>query len=134
MRLMSTPISGSLSCTPKDFLAELRRHNAQPESLSSGLTDAALNWQPNDGGSWSIGQCLEHLTATNTIYLAAMQEGVEDKKRLIPRRSTVFRTAGWFSRYLIQPMEPPPKRKFRASKKVLPRVRIINLMKRWRAF
>jgi hypothetical protein len=120
MRCMSPSAPAGLACSPEQYAAELQRQNEHAAVLINGLTKAALNWQPNGGASWSIGQCLEHLTATNTVYLAAMNEGIEAKKVPLPPSSGVFASKGWFSRYFIQSMEPPPKRKFRASRKVMP--------------
>ena len=54
-------------CSLEQFVDELNRQNQQAQVLVGNLSDIALNWQPNGGRSWSIGQCLEHLGATNTL-------------------------------------------------------------------
>jgi hypothetical protein len=36
--------------------------------LVEGLSDTQFHWQPNDGRSWSIGQCLEHIGNINDLY------------------------------------------------------------------
>ena len=107
--------------TTDEFLGELRRQSAQAEALVDGLTESSLNWQPECGESWSIGQCLEHLAGTNRLYLAAMRDAVERNEDQIPKGSGVYQVAGWPSRYFIESMEPPPKRKFRAFRKITPR-------------
>jgi len=61
-------------CSPQQFVDELHRQNQKAQVLAGNLSDAELNWQPNAGKSWSIGQCLEHLAATNTLYEGAMRD------------------------------------------------------------
>ena len=107
-------------CSLEQFVDELNRQNQQAQVLVGNLSDIALNWQPNGGRSWSIGQCLEHLTATNTLYEGAMRDAIERNEGHVLTGSGVYRPAGWPSRKFIQSMEPPPTRKFRALRKIIP--------------
>ena len=108
-------------CSPGQFVDELHRQNQQAQVLVGNLSDAALNWQPNGGKAWSIGQCLEHLATTNTLYEGAMRDAIERNEGHVLSGSGVYRPAGWPSRKFIQSMEPPPTRKFRAFRKIIPK-------------
>ena len=108
-------------CSPGQFVDELHRQNQQAQILVGNLSDAALNWQPNGGKSWSICQCLEHLATTNTLYEGAMRDAIERNEGHVLPGSGVYRPAGWPSRKFIQSMEPPPTRKFRAFRKIIPK-------------
>src|SRR5215831_14010121 len=77
---MGTTEDITLACTAEQYLVELRRQSKQAGELIAGLTVAQFNWQPNAGRSWSIAQCLEHLTATNQVYLAAIRPAVQSSR------------------------------------------------------
>jgi len=117
---MSTAFGPVLACTPEQYLHELNRQNEEAETLVRGLTEEAINWQPNGGASWSVAQCLEHLAGTNRLYVVAMRDAVERNEDQILRGSGTFQPAGWPSRKFIRSMEPPPKAKYRAFKKITP--------------
>jgi hypothetical protein len=106
--------------TTEGFLAELQRQSAQAESLLSGLSEAAINWQPDSGKSWSVGQCLDHLVIMNRIYVKAMHDAVEGNRDQLEPRKVPIQPSGWFTRLFISYEEPPPKIKLPAPKKIAP--------------
>lgn len=109
-----------LEYTPAEFVAELDRQAAQALSLASGLSDVALNWQPNGGKGWSVLQCLDHLAIMNAKYVKALQDAVaRNEDQLEPRRVPI-QPSGWFTRWFIGMEEPPPKIKLPAPKKISP--------------
>ena len=88
----------------------LSANDETARNLVGGLTEEQLNWQPAPG-SWSIGQCLEHLCLTNEAYLPAISAALREK----PRSSVEEITPGWFGRWFIRTfVEPSPGSK-RAS-------------------
>jgi hypothetical protein len=107
-------------CTSEEFLAELQRQSSQAESLAGGLSDAALNWQPNSGKSWSVGQCLEHLAIMNAMYVEALQAAVENNRDQLEPRKNPMQASGWFTGLFISYEEPPPKIKLPAPRKISP--------------
>jgi DinB superfamily len=109
----------TVECSPREYLLELDRQTAQARSLMAGVSRASLNWRPNDG-SWSMAQCLEHLSATNRIYLEAMRAGIRRNPRGARHGPRNFRAGGWLTGRFISSMEPPPKRKFRAFRNIQP--------------
>src|SRR5688500_694712 len=87
--------------------------------LLDRLTDAQVNWRPSDG-RWSIAECIAHLTESGRIYLPPLDRAIA---RGIERAVFGGRDfhPNWFGRLLIASMEPPPRRRMRAPKQIVPR-------------
>lgn len=109
---------------PEDLQAivkELDRTDEEAHQLISGLSEAQLNWQPGSG-VWSVAQCLDHLGQINSVYTGALRAAV----RHVGRNSTAMYEPiqpGWFGRWFINAMEPPPRRKFKSPAKGRPGAR-----------
>ncbi len=100
------------------ILEDLEKSDADARRLIEGLTDEQVNWQPSPD-SWSVAQCLDHLARSNTIYAAALQDAVRQAgAKGILRREPI--QPGWLSRIFIRWLEPPPRMKSRAPKKIVP--------------
>ena len=86
---------------------ELIANDQTAQAVAAGLTDEQLNWQPAQG-SWSVGQCLEHLCITNEAYLTSIYAALKGK----PDSSVEQITPGWFARWFIRSfVEPSPNSK-----------------------
>jgi len=97
--------------------------------LLAGLTQQQLNWAPA-AGSWSIGQCLEHLCMTNESYLAPMQVALEGQ----PDAPVSQITQGWFGRWFIRNfVEPSPgTKRISAPLQIRPSTRIeVSILERF---
>jgi hypothetical protein len=87
-------------------------------ALLAGLSDAQLNWRPSDG-RWSIAECIAHLTMGGTAYFEPLDAAIErgfaramfDGRDFQPSR---------LGRWLIAQMEPPPKRRMKAPRTIVP--------------
>src|SRR5262249_47885138 len=107
---------------PKDLqtvLNELDRTDAEARQLVSRLSDAQLNWQPDGGAGWSVGQCLDHLAQTTALYTPALRTAVR-KAKVSSTNAWKPIQPGWLGRWFIAELEPPPKRKLKSPKKVVP--------------
>jgi hypothetical protein len=97
------PISPQLEGLRREFQAA--RHNA--EDLLGELTDDGFRTRPRPG-SWSVGECLDHLNAVARTYLPALERAVEEG-----RRDGHFGTGpfgyGVGGSIFIWLMEPPPR-------------------------
>jgi hypothetical protein len=101
--------------------SELSANDQTAQALAARLTEDQLNWQPAPG-SWSVGQCLEHLCRTNEAYLASISAALKEK----PDSPVGQITPGWFGRWFIRSfVEPSPNSKrVSAPPKIRPAARV----------
>ena len=112
----------TLAIAWSDRLAfELSANDQTAQALAAGLTKEQLNWQPATG-SWSVGQCLEHLCRTNEAYLEAISAALRDK----PDSPVAQISPGWFGRWFIRSFAEPSPNSKRASapRKIRPLARV----------
>ena len=102
------------------LLTELEGIRARANALMDRVAgDEAFGWQPDAGRGWSVGQCLDHLTQTNRLYVA----GIRDALAGMPRSATPVLApirSSWFGRKFAASMEPG-KGRYRSPGKVIPR-------------
>jgi len=100
---------------------ELSANDQTAQALARGLTEEQLNWQPQPG-SWSVGQCLEHLCLTNEAYLTWISVALKEK----PDSPVEQITPGWFGRWFIRNfVEPSPgSKRVSAPAKIRPAARL----------
>jgi hypothetical protein len=113
---MSTPADATPRWKPR-LLTALDAADQRARAMAGTLTVAQLNWRA-DQASWSIGQCLDHLRATNEVYVKAMEPALKGS----PSGSVDEITPGWFGRYFLRTViEPSPKSiKAKAPAKIVP--------------
>lgn len=95
--------------TVPGLAAELERLNGQARDLCGSLSEAQINWRP-DGRAWSVGQCVDHLSRSNRIYLGALAEASVRAPVRVEERDAALAAkglGGWFVRLI----EPPPRSK-----------------------
>lgn len=80
----------------------LNANDQAAKQLVAGLNEEQLNWQPAPG-SWSVGQCLEHLCITNEAYLPAIVEALREKPDAPTEQIVPGWFGGWFLRNFIEP-------------------------------
>ena len=114
---MSSPDSAvPLSRVSRDLEAA----EMQATEIAAGLSELQANWRPNEH-SWGIVQCLAHLARTNRLYAFAMYEAVQAAAaQRAPIDLPASISPGWFSSWFIRSQEPPPRKRMKAPKKVLP--------------
>ena len=85
--------------------------------MADGLTPLQLNWKPSPG-SWSVGQCLEHLRAANEVMVPAITASLADH----PIHAVEDLTPGWLGKWFLRNyIEPSPESKrARALGKIAP--------------
>ena len=84
----------------------------EAEGLAWGLTQDQFNWRPADG-SWSVGQCMDHLNMANRGFIANSEVAIRSAREKRQLSDGPFRY-GWLVRWLYRQMEPPVKRRFKA--------------------
>jgi hypothetical protein len=97
--------------------AELDAADARALALAKDLTVPQLNWKPRPG-TWSIGQCLEHLCISNEVYVGPLVESLGGTAT----GPVDEITPGWFGRWFIRTyIEPTTQQKrARAPRKTVP--------------
>ena len=118
---MNTPTAAAPAAWTTRLIAEFDAADQKARELVTGLSQEQLNWQ-REAGTWSVGQCLEHLCITNEFYLPAISGSLEGK----PISVAPEITPGWFSRWFIRTyIEPSPQSKHaRAPRKIVPGTRV----------
>ena len=100
-----------------ELLAALDASSAEGVRLAESLSEEQFRWQPAPT-SWSVGHCLQHLAVTDRVYVDAMRRGAAGAA---PRaNATNVLAPGFFGRWFVREMEPPPKRRLPAPAKVVP--------------
>lgn len=91
----------------------------EARELAENLSPEAFNWAP-EPGRWSIGQCLEHLRCVDLGYVKKLEEGIARgrEKGLTGGGGAHY---GWFERWFIRYLEPPPRRRLKAPSKAQPK-------------
>jgi hypothetical protein len=103
----------------QSVMEELDRTDREAKQFVSELTDADLNWQPGGRTGWSVAQCLDHLGQINSVYTAALRTAVRKAdSETMARRGSI--QPGWFGRWFIRELEPPPRRKLKSPKQGRP--------------
>ena len=103
-----------------NYIAALDEADRRAEAMVASLTDTQADWQPHNGGGWSVAQCLEHMGATNGVYLAALKEAAKQAKA----GHRPLAAAGWLSRFFLKKAEPPVSFKIKAPGKIQPSRRL----------
>jgi len=110
IRVMAVPQERNAPAWSVRLAAELDANDQAARRLVAELTEEQLNWQPAPG-TWSVGQCLEHLCMTNEAYLPPLSVAVSGK----PDSSVEQITPGWFGRWFIRSFIEPSAVSKRAS-------------------
>jgi hypothetical protein len=118
---MTAPQETSAPAWSVRLAFELSANDQTAQALAARLTEEQLNWQPAPG-SWSVGQCLEHLCRTNEAYLTSISAALKEK----PDSPVEQVTPGWFGRWFIRSfVEPSPNSKrVSAPAKIRPAARV----------
>lgn len=114
--MTATPDEGAPPWFVRVF-SELSSADTRAVAVASGLTAQELNWKSHPG-EWSIGQCIDHLLVSNTVYCPAIAEALVGHQ---PGRVEEI-TPGWFGRWFIESYIESSGRKkpHHAPKKITP--------------
>lgn len=103
---------------PRVWRTQLEDLRSEILGLVLGLGDTQVNWRPA-AESWSIGQCVDHVTTTNAAILPRIQEAMVRGRRGNRTGDGPFRY-GFMGRYFLDALAPPPKRRLRAVPRYRP--------------
>jgi hypothetical protein len=89
------------------MLAQLEAIKTEGQAVAAGLSDAQFNWRP-EPERWSVAECLQHLNVAVSRTLPKFDSAIAEGRSKGKTAPGPFRY-GWFSRWMIASMEPPPK-------------------------
>ncbi len=96
------------------LLEELGAVTRDARRVFGGLSAAQLNWKPSPE-RWSVGQCFDHLIATNRTFFKDMERVASGEHRpsLWGRVSPL---SGFFARMILKALDPEKGRKTKAPR------------------
>lgn len=107
--------------TRESVLKQLLDSEESAAQLIAGISGAQGNWQRAAGRSWSIRQCLEHLSLTTQLYTKAIAEAVASASNGAKSGTTATEIKpGWFGRWFLSQLEPPVRMRIKTILKVMP--------------
>lgn len=102
-----------------DFLntveSETAKNSDAARTLTSGLTEAQLNWKPSTD-QWSIAQCLEHLAVATNEFEEYFQLALERARSKWPVPEPVAYKPSLLGGWLAKQVSPEATRKVPAPK------------------
>lgn len=104
-----------MNAETQSMLEQLDAIKKEGAGIAAGLSDAQFNWRPGPG-RWSIAQNLAHLNVGDLKVLPAFDRAITEGRAQGKTSPGPFRY-GWFSRFMIREMEPPPKRRMKTPLK-----------------
>lgn len=105
-----------MSLTPLHAAFESAKSDAR--ELVSGVPESSFNWR-HAPGTWSIGECVDHLNVTGRRYLRAFDRAIEKGRREGVLGVGPFRY-GWLERLFVRSQEPPPRFRLKAPRVFTP--------------
>src|SRR6185369_17526323 len=102
-----------------DFLSTVKsetdKNSETARTLTSGLTEAQLNWKPS-ADQWSIAQCLDHLTVTANEFEKYFQSALQRAREKWPVTNSPRYKPSMLGGWLAKQVSPEAPRKITAPK------------------
>lgn len=99
-----------MSSERQDLERQLDQVVADAHAVVGGLASHQVNWRPARD-RWSVGECVSHLNVGIRAALPALDRAIESARARGYSGHGPFRY-GWFARWMVRSMEPPPQRRF----------------------
>jgi len=123
LSLLLNMSSATMQSVP-DQLADLRRQfdavSRDVRKLTDFLSDADLQQRPKSR-AWSIAECIQHLTATNHIYIPILTSALQGA----PAGNGLYKM-DWRGRLLKWVLEPPYRSKVKTMPSLEPKIEDIR--------
>lgn len=117
---MSEQAGPPLTVWATRLLSALDAADRRAAELAAELTPLQLNWKPTPA-VWSIGQCLDHLRATNEAYFEAISASLPSQPDRAVEEIVPGRFSQWFIRSFVdEPSAESKTKRARAPKRIVP--------------
>ena len=93
------------------LLTQIDKIKADGRALVAGLSEEQASRRPAPD-KWCVAECLSHLNVAVTTTLPRVDRAISEGRARGRTAAGPFRY-GWFSRWMIASMEPPPKRRMK---------------------
>lgn len=102
----------------REVASDLSNLATEAKEQFGSLSVQQLNWKP-DEKSWSVGQCLDHLITTHSLYFPLFErlEQGSFRQSFWERHSP---WSGYFGRFLIRSLRPENKKKMKTTARAQP--------------
>ena len=97
---------------------DLRANEELAKKLAEGVSADQANWHPA-ANSWSIWQCLDHLSRINGVYSIALREALVRSASGRSGKTEVL-SPGALSAWFVRSLEPPVRTKMKTPRKGVP--------------
>jgi hypothetical protein len=119
MRQPMTNVTNGYTNLPlSEILAEAEAISQDAQAIFGNLTPQQIDWKPS-AESWSVGQCLEHLIASNSSYFPQIDQIIRGEPRARLWQKLPFLSRLW-GRMLIKVLDPASLKKYKAPKSFQP--------------
>lgn len=99
----------------KTVASETEKNSNAARTLTSGLTEAQINWKPSTD-QWSIAQCLEHLAITSSKFDIYISAALERARAKWPVTNGLNYKPGMVGGWLAKQVNPEGVRKLTAPR------------------
>lgn len=111
-------MAGKITRSREELTADLLDQDQRYRALVENCSPDQLLWHAP--GSWSITDCIQHVSLANSQYLAPIRQAIAASKSSADLLTTLS-TAGWFSSYFVgNVVSAEKKKRFSAPKKIRP--------------
>jgi uncharacterized damage-inducible protein DinB len=101
-----------------ELMAEAQAVASEAQQTFGDLSAQQINWKPS-AAAWSIGQCFDHLIATNQGFFPTFDQIIKgEKKTTLWQRMPLL--PGLWGKWLITSLSPDSRRKFKAPRSLQP--------------
>ena len=97
------------------YQTQLAANRREAAAICDGLSDDQFNRRPQPA-SWSVAECISHLNVTGREYVPAVEQAIERGKAKGHAQGGP-RRYGWFTRWMIRAMEPPPRARYKTPRR-----------------
>jgi hypothetical protein len=107
------------------YQTQFRANRRAAAAICDGLSGEQFNCRPAPK-SWSIAECIAHLNLGGRAYIEQVNIAI-DRGRARSQLAKGPQRYGWFTRWMIRAMEPPPRRKYKTPRRFVEQAAVFDI-------